>query len=306
MTNEFEKRKNKLNSGTKRFVHYTSASAAMSIIKDKEIWLRNVACMNDYSEVVFGINKLKKAFSGVGALVIKQRLNALHADLFQSCVNLFDENMQTLITQTYILCFSEHMDTEDGRGRLSMWRGYGSGAKVAIVINSKPFLSESGHLGIFSNEVNYIGGKGLLKIIDTAIENLEVEMTGLGCSDLTPLCDRIYCSLVELALTTKHIGFEEEREWRIYQTSAFRTKTNLEDKIVDISGVPQKVKVFKFKDYTKFGLEGADLESLLDRVIIGPSEDQLVLYDTFLALLKDTGIENPEQKVFISDIPYRA
>ena len=38
----------------RRFVHYTSAPAAISIIEKQEIWLRNSAAMNDYSEVQHG------------------------------------------------------------------------------------------------------------------------------------------------------------------------------------------------------------------------------------------------------------
>ena len=31
-----------------KFVHYTSADAAIKIIKDKRIWMRNTTCMSDY------------------------------------------------------------------------------------------------------------------------------------------------------------------------------------------------------------------------------------------------------------------
>jgi hypothetical protein len=34
-----------------RFVHYTSAEAALSIIRSKRIWMRNTTCMADYREV---------------------------------------------------------------------------------------------------------------------------------------------------------------------------------------------------------------------------------------------------------------
>ena len=40
---------NKLN-----FVHYTNANTAYKIIKNEEIWLRNVRGMNDYREIDYG------------------------------------------------------------------------------------------------------------------------------------------------------------------------------------------------------------------------------------------------------------
>lgn len=38
----------------RRFVHYTSANGAASIIREQEVWLRNSSVMNDYSEVAHG------------------------------------------------------------------------------------------------------------------------------------------------------------------------------------------------------------------------------------------------------------
>ena len=46
-----------------RFVHYTSAEAALKIIKSKRIWMRNTTCMSDYSEVMHGYSILWKFFS---------------------------------------------------------------------------------------------------------------------------------------------------------------------------------------------------------------------------------------------------
>jgi len=39
-----------------RFVHYTSAAAAVGIVSTKSIWMRNVTCMNDFSEIDYGLH----------------------------------------------------------------------------------------------------------------------------------------------------------------------------------------------------------------------------------------------------------
>lgn len=44
------------------FVHYTSAENGINIIKNKEIWLRNVRCMNDFSEVEHGMSVLQSYY----------------------------------------------------------------------------------------------------------------------------------------------------------------------------------------------------------------------------------------------------
>jgi len=46
-----------------RFVHYTSAEAALRIITGKRIWMRNTTCMTDYREVQHGFEILRKFFS---------------------------------------------------------------------------------------------------------------------------------------------------------------------------------------------------------------------------------------------------
>ena len=46
-----------------RFVHYTSAANALSIIKERRIWMRNTKCMSDYREIQHGADALSRYFS---------------------------------------------------------------------------------------------------------------------------------------------------------------------------------------------------------------------------------------------------
>lgn len=39
---------------SRRFAYYTTADTAMKILRSKQIWLRNTAVMNDYSEIEYG------------------------------------------------------------------------------------------------------------------------------------------------------------------------------------------------------------------------------------------------------------
>src|SRR5229473_2101546 len=52
-----------------RFVHYTSADTAMSILRSKELWMRKSSCMNDFLEVQYGRTRLCTAYgeSNAGA-----------------------------------------------------------------------------------------------------------------------------------------------------------------------------------------------------------------------------------------------
>ncbi|MEJ0089912.1 MAG: hypothetical protein WDM80_09235 [Limisphaerales bacterium] len=58
-----------------RFVHYTSAEAALKIITQKRLWMRNAACMADYREVQHGFEIL------LNFLPIRIKLNLLKIPL---------------------------------------------------------------------------------------------------------------------------------------------------------------------------------------------------------------------------------
>ena len=131
-----------------RFVHYTDANAALSIIENKEVWMRNATCMNDYLEIEYGLECLAAAYKSDGADVFKRALGALQPDICEEIVELFDEWSPLFARQTYLACLSEHRDDEDRYGRLSMWRAYGNVARVALVLNNTPFLSESNALAV--------------------------------------------------------------------------------------------------------------------------------------------------------------
>ncbi len=46
-----------------RLVHYTTAEAALNIIRTKRFWMRNTNCMSDYREVQHGFDIFSNFFS---------------------------------------------------------------------------------------------------------------------------------------------------------------------------------------------------------------------------------------------------
>ena len=50
-------------------------------------------------------------------------------------IALFHQDWPNVRSQTYVACVSEHRDQEDVHGRLSMWRAFGRGARVALVFH---------------------------------------------------------------------------------------------------------------------------------------------------------------------------
>jgi hypothetical protein len=74
-----------------RFVHYTSAEAALSIINSKRIWMRNASCMSDYREVQHGFDILQKYFADKDRSArFSAALDACAPGVAQEAIKLFD------------------------------------------------------------------------------------------------------------------------------------------------------------------------------------------------------------------------
>ena len=140
-----------------KLVYYTTAENAVSIASTKKVWMRSTQCMADFMEVRHGVDNLIKFFQeDERKQAFLNALNECHEGAAEEAINLFDAWLQTVETETYIACFSEHDVSEDKIGRLSMWRAFGSGAVgVALVLNLEPFLGQSDALKAYSSPVSY-------------------------------------------------------------------------------------------------------------------------------------------------------
>ena len=112
--------------------------------------------------------------------------------------------------------------------------------------------------------------------------------------------------LFRLAIATKHPGFEEEQEWRLFYRPTERQSPGMTEETVVLGGVPQKIYKLRLADEPEKGLHGADIPSLLDRIIIGPTEFPYVSYRAFVDVLSGVGVKDAATKVVLSDIPLRA
>ena len=139
-----------------RFVHYTTADAAIKILKSKEVWMRKSSAMNDFREVHHGLDCLIFAYNKSPAgEPFKAALNNLFDGLDVEISKLFDSWIPHFTNDTYLTCVSEHDASEDQLGRLSMWRAYGASG-VAIVMNSKPFVTPSDAIKAYTSPVAYL------------------------------------------------------------------------------------------------------------------------------------------------------
>jgi len=269
------------------FAHYTTADAGMQIIDSKRLWMRNATCMSDYREVQHGFDLIAHYLSDTSR---KQKFNAAIDAVFPgmgvAVLKLFDNWWSNIRMNTYVASISEHnREKENLTGRLSMWRAFGPiGPRVALVV-SMPWASDvSRILGLAFGPVIYCAEDAAETILDEALDNI--------------LKEQAVCC-------TKHIGFEEEREWRAIWTPTFGNGGLLERATQVIAGIPQTVLQIPLDGGVDAGLESLDLKTSLERVIIGPTEYQWVMAQTFADRMEKCGIVDSKSKVWSSRIPIR-
>lgn len=293
-------------SGGIRFVHYTNADAAMNILRSKEVWMRKSSCMVDFLEVQHGLTCLYKTYNQSEAgKVFKRALNDIYDGLVSDIEKLFNAWTPYFQTNTYLACVSEHNDSEDSFGRLSMWRAYSETTGVAFVMNSSPFFSPTQVLKAYTSPVAYLSDQEFEAEFEKIANNIFDEKDFLKKQDGQMIINLVFNALKFAVLCTKHPGFMEEKEWRVVYSPSMEKSEHLKKEIQVVKGVPQPVYKIPLRDIPDEGLTGIEIPSLIDRIIIGPSQYPQALQEAFCDLLYEAGVKDPQNTVVVSDIPLR-
>lgn len=278
-----------------RFVHYTNAQAAMNIIEQQKIWMRKSSCMNDYMEVQHGLDCLHSAYRKSQFRVL---LEELFEGLSKEIEDLFNGWTPALLSDTYLTCLSEHMDHEDKYGRLSMWRAYCNSTGVALVFNGTQVLdpvSDDDIDGVYAIPVDYYDGEKFETQFSATAERIKENIESLRVHGYETVKNCVFQMLKFMALSTKHPGFEEEKEWRVIYCPQLEGSPEVKKVTKAVNGDPQPICEIPLKN----------IAVLLDRVIIGPSEYASATKEAFVDLLTKAGIPDADKKVIVSNIPLR-
>lgn len=290
--------------GNLRFVHYTSADTALKIIQNEEVWMRKSTCMNDFNEIEHGFNCLQRAYREH-----KERFTAVFEpkfpDFSKKVEDHFNAWLPSIRNSTYISCVSEHDETEDLIGRLSMWRAYGGPVGVAIVVNSGPFLRPSDALQAYTSPVAYLNEMQFSAEYEKLLEGFESNIELIDQLDENQLLGRMFEVFRMAVLCTKHPGFAEEREWRIIYSPSLHESARIIPDIFSFNGVPQKIFKIPLKSVPEEGLFGIEVGQLVERIIIGPTEFPVEIKEALGSVLESKGIELPYGMIWISDVPLR-
>lgn len=290
--------------------HYTSVSTLEKIIANQEIWLSNPLFMNDREELRFGMTEGAFTFNNSQALK-----SSCSATSYQKLVgffnHFFDEFAVTNAFDTYVACFSEcHADDVDGR--LSMWRGYGAdGGGAAIVIDTSRFVPLDNsplQVGKVAYRTTADRRQWITTTINKLAQSLSQAATSLSDAELRLIAFHWIERLKVFSLLTKHVGFSEEKEWRIFYLRE-HDKTDLLAEMmtyaVTSNGAEPKLKL---KIQPVPGVIGDDVSipKLLHRIILGPSISTSLAAASVRRILEKNGMAQLASTVTPSSIPYRA
>jgi hypothetical protein len=291
----------------KRMVHYTSAENLVNIIKSKQLWLRSTTCMADYREVEHGYGLIFQFFQEQNCnRRFVAALNACYPGIAQETLQLFDDWWKTLRFNTYIASISEHENEEDTHGRLSMWRAFRRGTARAVVVMNLPRLGDAEGLRVLLSPVAYLEYPGVENELNAMLDNIVNAIPLLQTMPRDEFKLTMMFVLASLAVSIKHTGFTEEKEWRVIYFPHANPSPLISSSIEVVDGVPQTIYQIPLEENPESDVVGVGLSALVDRIIVGPTVYPFAVYQAYFQLLKDAGVSNPERKVILSQIPIRS
>jgi hypothetical protein len=254
--------------------HYTSIKVMENILSTSEVWFGNPLFMNDLQEMRFGLGEGTRYFADINNLMKAAGTRERTQILQQAYLHYFSHFDMHQAFDTYIFCLTEH-EPSNNDGMLSMWRGYGQhGNGAALVFDaSKVTMVPTSPLVV--TKVSYVSDamrveqlRALLAAWSDVTQKLQLP------DDRLYLASYVAFSLVKgHALSTKHVGFSEEKEWRIIyypeRDQAGALKPFLHYHVGD-RGVEPKLK-YKIGHIAGVSAPDLALERLLNRIILGPS-----------------------------------
>lgn len=299
-----------------RFAHYTSAETGLKILRSEKILLRNSTLMNDFSEIRHGMDCLLAAYNGSLGARLKAALRDVQNDLPEILEANFNGKIIDFRTETYLMSVSEQDDGhEDKFGRLSMWRAYAPKNGVAFILNNRPFVGESNALNAFTTPVAYAMPEDFQPAFQEVVLSIEKNIETIKPLGGKRVHDMLMNAFRFAVQSTKHPAFREEREWRVVYsptlllqqdgTLSQQQLTRVPTEIMSLGGVPQRVYAIPFRDYSEEGFVGATVPDLLDRVLIGPSQDSYIIAQAYVTELTNLNVPDAHTKVVVTGVPLR-
>lgn len=289
--------------------HYTSLTTLELILKNNEIWLSNPLYMNDHEEVRFGVlNGLRiiRESREIRAALKTESRNRLLDVTLEDQFHKFDTEH---LFDTYVFCASQH-DPANTDGVLSQWRAYGAnGNGAALVIDTGRFEPKPGPGAFTLAKVQYgTAAARIAWLTNMAVQAAKIiDAVHFDVPDISTIAWVLFDRIKLFALFTKHIGFEEEREWRLVYLRDRDIGKKYDDMFSYYNGprgVEAKLK-FPIKPIAGLTADDLSLEKITAAILLGPTTSSPLALDAVKRMLTDTKHPALIPLVRASTIPLR-
>jgi hypothetical protein len=289
--------------------HYTSIQVMEKILQSNEVWFSNPLFMNDLQELRFGVSEGTRLFFDVEFQKYVAGSDARAALFQQALLHFYQEFERQDAFDTYVFCLSEH-HRDNFDGLLSMWRGYGQhGNGVALVFDAGAIaIVPTSPLMVW--RVRYLSDSDRLRELNEMQNRWAdiLKQANLPDDKLYIAAHAAFSAIKTHALTTKHIGFAEEAEWRVVYTPE-RDRTGLLKNFLDYNigerGVEPKLK-YRLGHIAGVSAPDLTLERILERIVLGPSLSSPLARRSVERMLEKIGRPDFKTRLHPSGIPLRS
>lgn len=260
-----------------KFAHYTSATAACSIIENNEIWLRNARNMGtnqnqelaDPKEFNYGIKMLHEVSLSEAGLELQGLLRAISNRLDITVSSITEEAKDIIYNKCYLLCLTEHAPEEDKYGRQEMWKN----KDVAFVFNNDWFTENDVNNKMFMvTNVEYFGEETIierLKEINAGIKSSFNNIKSMYVRNSSYVTGQFINMFLCAILGLKTKEHREEREWRIiYVDEPIKGSYRLQGKNVSLGSKNENICMLELKNDKYPGIKYISLEELIYQIIV--------------------------------------
>jgi hypothetical protein len=161
-------------------------------------------------------------------------------------------------------------------------------------------------LHISLSPVAYFGQAEVEEHLWRVVHNIRDHRDYRAGIDRDRLKTLIFFMLVSAAVSIKHIGFHEEKEWRVIYLPRANPSALVTASTEVIGGIPQIVHKIPLVERPADDVTGIGIAALVDRIIIGPTVYGARMYQAFVQALTDAGTTDAASRVVISGIPIRS
>jgi hypothetical protein len=141
-----------------------------------------------------------------------------------------------------------------------------------------------------------------LKVITQNIRDNEDFIRGV---DRPTVLGYALTMLLAAVLSLKHVSFREEHEWRAVYLPTLHPSPLMTMSMRDVGGLPQPIFEIPLNAAKDPTLAELDFPTIFNRLIIGPTQFGLPMYDALVNKLIGVGVPDAGNKVWLSNIPIR-